>query len=84
MGVAFKRVQVDAPPVTETTATATGEANADGTAAVAADSVSAEPPGLFDKNDKPDEPGAEYWMHGELSPNPIQSKMGVRVERRKK
>lgn len=42
------------------------------------------PPGLLDLRGKPDEPGAEYWMHGQQSPNPIQGKMGVRVSRRKK
>ena len=41
-------------------------------------------PGLFDRNEVPDEPGAEYWMHGQHSPDPIQGKMGVRVSRRKK
>ena len=75
MGVSFRRVETDAPPVTETEGAA-GEA--------AASTGFDEPPGLLDRNDKPDEPGSEYWMHGQLSPNPIQGKMGVRVERRKK
>jgi len=43
-----------------------------------------EAPGLLDRNEKPDEPGAEYWLHGQQSPSPIQGKMGVQVTRRKK
>ena len=53
---------------------------ADGTTTTVVD----ESPGLFDRNEVPDEPGAEYWMHGQHSPDPIQGKMGVRVSRRKK
>lgn len=41
-------------------------------------------PGLLDRNRKPDEPGAEYWVHGQQSASPVQSRMGVRVSRQKK
>jgi hypothetical protein len=74
MGVSFKRVHVDMP--------AGRTAATDG--ATAMTPVRSEPPGLLDRNMKPDEPGAEYWLHGEQSPNPVQSKMGIRVQRRKK
>lgn len=43
-----------------------------------------EPAGLLDRNAKPDEPGAEYWIHAQQSPSPAQSRMGVQVSRRKK
>lgn len=43
-----------------------------------------EPAGLLDRNEKPDEPGAQYWIHAQQSPNPTQSRMGVQVSRRKK
>lgn len=76
MGVSFKRVHTDAPPMA-----ASGEA---ATMNEADTKYFSQPPGLLDQNEKPDEPGAEYWMHGQLSPNPVQSKMGVRVQRRKK
>lgn len=42
------------------------------------------PAGLMDIHEKPDEPGAHYWMHGQQSANPLEGKMGVRVKRVKK
>lgn len=96
MGVQFKRVKADTPPPSAETAAApaAGEASApaskpkdDGTllgALGVGGGSEAEPPGLLDRNAKPDEPGAQYWMHGQQSVSPVQSKMGVRVSRRKK
>lgn len=75
MGVTYKRVRPTTPPAQEAPAA---------TAPDAALTVDNEPAGLLDRHPKLDEPGAEYWMHGQLSPSPVQSKMGVRVERRKK
>ncbi len=43
-----------------------------------------QPPGLLDRNEKPDEPGAKYWMHAQQSANPVQNRTGVVVSRRKK
>lgn len=42
------------------------------------------PAGLMDVNEKPDEPGAHYWLHGRHTANPVESKMGVRVRRIKR
>jgi len=47
-------------------------------------SATGESPGLLDRNRKPDEPGAEYWVHAQQSATPVQSRMGVRVSRQKK
>ncbi len=70
MGVSFKRVYM--PP------TAASEAAAD------EGNKTNEPAGLLDRNEKPDEPGAKYWMHAQQSANPVQGKMGVVVRRVKK
>jgi hypothetical protein len=43
-----------------------------------------DPPGLFDRHSKPDEPDANYRLQARQSPNPVASKMGVRVTRVKK
>lgn len=74
MGVQYKRVHVPgaAPAVRVDDGSLFGSI------------VSDEPPGLLDRNKKPDEPGAEYWVHAQQSPSPVQSRMGVRVSRRKK
>ncbi len=93
MGVSFTRVRVPTPPVDPAAAPADVAAAAPAPAASSepaglfdrkSSSSADEPPGLFDMNGKPDEPGAKYWMHGQQSANPVMSKMGVRVERRKK
>ncbi len=68
MGVQYKRVKSSTPPAADTPTTG----------------VESEPPGLMDRNDKPDEPGAEYWLHGRQSADPILGKMGVRITRQKK
>lgn len=80
MGTSYKRVKADTPVIKETTprnvesdgllGSLTGQNN--------------EPSGLLDRNAKPDEPGAEYWLKGQQSASPVQSKMGVRVSRVKK
>lgn len=85
MGVQFKRVPSDSPPPA---------AQADGTPAAAPAPTSDgslfgsrlknESPGLLDRNEKLDEPGAEYWIHGQQSADPVQGRMGVRVSRKKK
>lgn len=78
MGVQFKRVPSDSPaPVPATTGRVS-----DGSLLGASNSN--EPAGLLDRNEKPAEPGVEYAIHAEQSPNPVQSRMGVRVSRRKK
>lgn len=96
MGVTFKRVRSSIPPVTTNVDTATAAPESAAAApppppAAESDGLLGKfipkidgPPGLLDLRSKPDEPGAEYWMHGQQSPNPIQGKMGVRVSRRKK
>ena len=83
MGVSYRRVKADNPPPTSG-ATQPKTVESDGLLGALTRDNSDEPPGLLDRNEKPDEPGAEYWMHGQQSPNPIASKMGVRVTRRKK
>jgi hypothetical protein len=83
MGVTYKRVKTDNPPP----ATAPSQpktVESDGLLGVLTRGDSDQPPGLLDRNEKPDEPGAEYWMHARQSPSPIASKMGVRVTRMKK
>lgn len=76
MGVQFKRVHVPGAPVQEEGRVSDGS--------LFGRRVTNEPPGLLDRNVQPDEPGAEYWIHGQQSPNPVQSRMGVRVSRKKK
>jgi|JI6StandDraft_1071083.scaffolds.fasta_scaffold05663_5 hypothetical protein len=83
MGVSYRRVKADNPPAS-TASTQPKTVESDGLLGALTRDNSDEPPGLLDRNEKPDEPGAEYWMHGQQSPNPIASKMGVRVTRRKK
>lgn len=83
MGVSYRRVKADNPP--ETTASSQPKTvESDGLLGALTRDNSDEPPGLLDRNEKPDEPGADYWMHGQQSANPVASKMGVRVTRRKK
>lgn len=80
MGVQFKRVAVPGAPAPEE-----GQPQgrvSDGS--LFGRRATNEPPGLLDRNVQPDEPGAQYWMHGQQSPNPVQSRMGVRVSRKKK
>jgi hypothetical protein len=43
-----------------------------------------DPPGLFDRHSKPTEPDADDRLQARQSPNPVASKMGVRVTRVKK
>lgn len=43
-----------------------------------------DPPGLFDRHSKPAEPAADDRLQARQSPNPVASKMGVRVTRVKK
>ena len=84
MGVSHKRVKANnAPVVTEETAPKTIES--DGLIG-AFTAPNDEPPGLLDRNVKPDpseESGDKYWLYGQHSPSPVQGKMGVRVSRRK-
>lgn len=82
MGVTYQRVKVpgSAAPSTES---APRSVESDGLLGVFTGENN-EPPGLLDRNAKPDEPGAVYYMHGQQSASPIQGKMGVRVSRKKK
>lgn len=83
MGVTYKRVKADnTPPASAPSQPRTVES--DGLLGVLTRDDSDQPPGLLDRNAKPDEPGAEYWMHARQSPSPIAGKMGVRVTRVKK
>lgn len=84
MGVSYRRVKADNPPPASEAASQPRTAESDGLLGVLTRDKSDEPPGLLDRNEKPDEPGAQYWMHAQQSPDPIASKMGVRVTRRKK
>lgn len=84
MGVTYRRVKADNPPPASEAASQPRTAESDGLLGVLTRDKSDEPPGLLDRNEKPDEPGAQYWMHAQQSPDPIASKMGVRVTRRKK
>jgi hypothetical protein len=79
MGVQFKRLRSSSPAPAQTERTSDGSL----LGSLGRDD-SSEPPGLLDRNETPDEPGAEYWVHGQQSANPVQSRMGVRVSRRKK
>ncbi len=83
MGVSYRRVKADNPPESSA-ATQPKTVESDGLLGALTRDNSDEPPGLLDRNEKPDEPGAEYWMHAQQSANPLASKMGVRVSRRKK
>jgi hypothetical protein len=83
MGVSYRHVKADNAP------TAAGPAaertvDSDGLLGVLTRDHSDAPPGLLDRNEQPDEPGAKYWMNARQSPNPVASKMGVRVTRVKK
>jgi hypothetical protein len=80
MGVTYKRVKADTPVAEETTPRTV---ESDGLIG-ALTGPNNEPPGLFDRNETPDEPGAEYWLKGQQSASPIQGKMGVRISRVKK
>jgi hypothetical protein len=80
MGVSYKRVKV---PGSETAPTQKKTVESDGLLGALTGSEDG-PPGLLDRNEKPDEPGAVYYMHGQQSPSPVQGKMGVRVSRKKK
>jgi|GEM_PF-1141866 len=86
MGVHFKRVRTTTTePMSAENAPAAPQAPGDGLLdGVFGNATENDPPGLLDRNEKPEEPGAEYWMHGQQSPSPLQGKMGVRVSRRKK
>lgn len=86
MGVQFKRVRADVTPDSQPQSAAAAEVKDDsllGNLGMKS-SVENQPPGLLDRNEKPDEPGAQYWMHGQQSANPVQSRMGIQVSRRKK
>lgn len=83
MGVQFKRVPSDNPPSAPLTEGATAAApSSDGS--LFGSRLKNESPGLLDRNEKPDEPGADYWIHGQQSADPVQGRMGVRVSRKKK
>jgi hypothetical protein len=86
MGVSYRRVKVDNPAPVSDTPSQPKTIESDGLLGVLTADNSNEPPGLLDRNTpaSTDEPGASYWMHGQQSPNPVASKMGVRVTRRKK
>ncbi|MBB5038769.1 hypothetical protein [Prosthecobacter dejongeii] len=79
MGVQFVRVKTTTPEPAP--AVAEGRVS-DGT--LFGSVSSNEPAGLLDRNQTPDEPGTEYRIHAQHSPNPLESRMGVRVSRRKK
>lgn len=81
MGVTYNRVKADAaamPPSVPKTV------ESEGLLGALTSKDSDQPPGLLDRNDSPEEPGANYWMHARQSPSPLASKMGVRVTRTKK
>lgn len=80
MGVSYNRVKADTPVVEET---APRTVESDGLLG-ALTGPNNEPPGLFDRNETPDEPGAEYLLKGQQSASPVQGKMGVRISRVKK
>lgn len=81
MGVQFKRVRVpQAEGSTDTAAATTVEDDG----SLFGSRLRNDPPGLMDRNEKPDEPGAKYWLHAQQSSTPVLSKMGVRVQRKKK
>jgi hypothetical protein len=80
MGVSYMRVKV---PGLEATPAQKKTVESDGLLGALTGTEDG-PPGLLDRNAKPDEPGAVYYMHGQQSPSPVQGKMGVRVSRRKK
>ncbi|GEP44578.1 hypothetical protein [Brevifollis gellanilyticus] len=84
MGVTYRRVKADNPPPASETPAQPRTAESDGLLGVLTGGHSDEPAGLLDRNEKPDEPGAQYWMHARQSPDPIAGKMGVRVTRLKK
>ncbi len=83
MGVQYVRVKTTNPEPTPAPAAAEGRVS-DGTLLGSFVGNSNEPAGLLDRNQTPDEPGAEYRIHAQHSPNPLESRMGVRVSRRKK
>jgi hypothetical protein len=80
MGITYKRVKV---PGSEAAPAQKKTVESDGLLGALTGSEDG-PPGLLDRNAKPDEPGAVYYMHGQQSASPVQGKMGVRVSRRKK
>lgn len=85
MGVQFKRVPSDNPPpaaAPASGATTAGTSTSDGS--LFGSRLKNESPGLLDRNEKPEEQGAEYWIHGQQSADPVQGRMGVRVSRKKK
>ncbi|WP_345734812.1 hypothetical protein [Prosthecobacter algae] len=84
MGVQFVRVKTTNPEPAPATAPAAEGRVSDGTLFGSFVGNSDEPAGLLDRNQTPDEPGAEYRIHAQQSPNPLESRMGVRVSRRKK
>jgi hypothetical protein len=84
MGVSYRRVKADNPPPASDAASQPKTVESDGLLGALTGNNSDEPPGLLDRNEKPDEPGAQYWMHARQSPDPIAGKMGVRVTRMKK
>jgi hypothetical protein len=83
MGVSYRHVKADNAPASSGTA-AERTVESDGLLGVLTRDHSDAPPGLLDRNEQPDEPGAKYWMNARQSPNPVASKMGVRVARVKK
>jgi hypothetical protein len=85
MGVTYKRVKADASGSTASDAPAAPKTvESDGLLGVLTADDSDQPPGLLDRNDPSEEAGANDWMHARQSPNPLASKMGVRVTRMKK
>ncbi|SKA99317.1 hypothetical protein SAMN02745166_02904 [Prosthecobacter debontii] len=72
MGVQYKRMR-----------SAAGEPARTDDGSLFGSSNSTEPPGLLDRNETPDEPGVKYRIKAQQSPNPAQSRMGVRVSREK-
>jgi hypothetical protein len=83
MGVSYRHVKADNAPAASGRA-AERTVESDGLLGVLTRDHSDAPPGLLDRNEQPDEPGAHYWMQARQSPNPVASKMGVRVARVKK
>jgi hypothetical protein len=80
MGITYKRVKADSHVAEEPTSRTI---ESDGLLG-ALTGPNNEPPGLLDRHETPDEPGATYWLKGQQSASPVQGKMGVRISRVKR